>query len=71
MSTLSDALRVIELEGEMQGMRSLVKELRDYLAGALCAACGEPLGHEEEIIQADDCTIHKHCEEYHVQHLKD
>lgn len=43
--------------------RSVAKQLRDYLAGALCAACGELLGHDEEIIQnEDDETMHARCE---------
>lgn len=66
MSALSDALRVTELEGEMQAMRSAMKELRDFVAGALCVHCGEPLGHDEEIIQDDGHTMHQRCEpSYH------
>lgn len=44
MNSLSDTLRVTELEAEMQAMRSMMKELRDFVAGALCVHCGEPLG---------------------------
>ena len=62
MSYLANALRVTELEGEIHVMRLAAKELRDFLAGALCTVCGEPLGHDEEIIQDDDRTMHKHCE---------
>jgi hypothetical protein len=58
------AMENAKLESEMHEMRFAVQQLRNYLAGALCSVCGEPLGNEEEIIQNDDEeTMHKHCDE--------
>jgi len=40
--------------------------MRRFLAGALCAHCGDPLGEDEEIIQQtvdeEALTIHARCE---------
>lgn len=56
------ALEIAKLEGERHTNNALMKQLRDFLAGALCCQCGEELGHDEEIIQDDDGrTIHKTC----------
>lgn len=64
MSDLSGAFHLIQLEGEIREQRNIMLQLRQFLAGALCCVCGEPLGNEEEIISDDeDRTIHNHCEE--------
>ena len=44
-------------------MRHAAAQLRKFLATALCAHCGEPLG-DGEIVQSDDeeRTLHKACE---------
>lgn len=62
MSDLRASLAASEAESEAHGLRLMMKQLRDFLAGALCTVCGEPLGHDEEIIQDDDRTMHKRCE---------
>jgi len=60
---LKNALRVTELESEVRSLHFIMKQVRDMLAGALCCECGDPLGHDEEIVCDDeDRTIHKHCE---------
>lgn len=63
-SNLAAAMRESEAESERNALRLIAKELRDYLAGALCAACGDPLGHDEELVQDDDDrTMHKRCDD--------
>lgn len=65
--SVEDTMRRVQLEGELQDMRLRAAQLRKFLAGALCATCGEPLGEGEELTQEeveDDepKTIHKRCE---------
>jgi len=60
---LKEALRNAERDDDLRTANYQMKQLRDFLAGALCAVCGEELGHDEEIISDEqDRTIHKHCE---------
>lgn len=57
------AMQNAKLQSEVHEMRAAGHQLRSYLAGALCTVCGEPLGHEEEIVQNDEQeTMHKRCE---------
>jgi hypothetical protein len=52
----------IQAQGERQEQQMMMRQMRNYLAGALCTICGEPLGHDEEIVQDDeDRTMHKRC----------
>lgn len=65
---MGSMMRVVQLEDELSDMRLRAAQLRKFLAGALCACCGEPLGEGEELTQEaveDDepRTIHKRCEE--------
>lgn len=65
--SVEDTMRAIQLEGELQDMRLRAAQLRKFLAGALCAACGEPLGEDQELTQEpvendEPRTIHKRCE---------
>jgi len=63
MSDISTTLGDIQRESDQHELRLVMKQMRDFLAGALCCACGEPLGHDDEIISDDDeRTIHKRCE---------
>lgn len=49
-------------EAERAG-RMVERQMRKFLAGALCAECGEPLGEDREIVQDDDeRTLHKDCD---------
>ena len=53
-------LKVAETE---RAARMMERQLRKYLAGALCCECGEPLGEDREIIMDDaERTIHAECE---------
>jgi hypothetical protein len=64
MTTLEEAMRDAARDTEAHEQSYAMKQLRDYLAGALCCQCGEPLGHDEEIVSDDeDRTVHKHCED--------
>jgi hypothetical protein len=62
---IADAMRLVQLEDELRSLQ-LARQLRNFLAGALCAVCGEPLG-EGRIVQIDkdgtDCTCHAECED--------
>lgn len=60
--SLKNALRVTELEGELQQLHGAASQMREFLAGALCCGCGEPLGQTEELMNADGRTFHKKCE---------
>ena len=60
---LKMALELTQAQDEAQAMRLAAAQLRKFLAGALCAVCGDPLGTEQEIVQDDeDRTMHKGCE---------
>jgi hypothetical protein len=64
MTTLEEAMRDAARDTEAHEQSFAMKQLRDFLAGALCAQCGEKLGHDEEIISDDeDRTVHKRCED--------
>jgi hypothetical protein len=64
MTTLEEAMRDAERDSEVRESRYAMKQLRNFLAGALCCVCGEPLGHDEEIVSDDeDRTVHKRCED--------
>jgi hypothetical protein len=59
-----------KLQSDVWETRGVARQIRKFLAGALCSVCGEPLGHEEEIIQnEDEETLHKHCEDAVTSHV--
>lgn len=59
-----ETMRAMRAEADLRDNMLVMKQLRDFLAGALCAECGEGLGHDEEIISDDkDRTIHKRCDQ--------
>jgi hypothetical protein len=63
MATSTEAamleLRCEELERAGQQVE---RQLRKFLAGALCARCGEQLGEDEQIEMTDDEeTCHARC----------
>jgi hypothetical protein len=61
--SLEEQFAKIHAEQEDKEMRLVAAQLRKFLAGALCAVCGDPLGTEDEIIQDDDDrTMHARCE---------
>jgi len=62
MSDISATMRAVQAESEARAMRHAAGQLRQFLATALCAVCGEPLG-DVEIIQNDDQTktLHATC----------
>lgn len=65
--SVEETMRVVQLEGELQDMSLRAAQIRKFLAGALCAVCGEPLGESEELTQEavendEPRTIHKRCE---------
>jgi hypothetical protein len=61
--SVEDTMKRVQAEAEAQSMRHAAAQLRKFLATALCAHCGEPLG-DGEIVQSDDeeRTLHKACE---------
>lgn len=64
MPTAAEMLLQLKFEEAERAGRMVEQQLRKFLAGALCAFCGEPLGEDREIIMDDDDrTIHKDCEE--------
>ena len=63
MTDFRKAMEDIQAQDEARAMRLAAAQLRKFLAGALCAVCGDPLGTEDEIIQDDDDrTMHARCE---------
>ena len=64
MSAAEQMLRQ-EVEEANRAGRAVERQMRKFLAGALCAECGEPLGDthgDGDIVQDDDeRTLHKHC----------
>lgn len=57
------AMENAQLQSDVHETHNMARQLRKFLAGALCTVCGDPLGMEEEIIQNDEEeTMHKHCE---------
>lgn len=63
MTSFEEAFAKIQEDENRKAERFAARQLRKFLAGALCCQCGEQLGEDEEIIQDDDeCTIHKRCE---------
>lgn len=60
--SLEDTMRQIQQESEASDWRLAAAQLRKFLAGALCAHCGEPLGEGVEVVQDDDeRTMHASC----------
>lgn len=60
---IEEEFAIIRAEEQERSYRHAAQELRKFLAGALCAECGEPLGNDDEIVQDDDDrTMHKSCE---------
>lgn len=61
--SLETAMEIAKLQSDVHETRMVMLQLRKFLAGALCASCGEPLGHDEEIVQNDEEeTLHARCE---------
>ena len=64
MSAAEQMLRQ-EIEDANRAGRAVERQMRKFLAGALCAECGEPLGDtggDGDIVQDDDeRTLHKKC----------
>ena len=62
MSTSTEIMLQLKVEETERAGRMVERQLRKFLAGALCSECGEPLGEEEEIVQDDDeRTLHARC----------
>lgn len=62
-TSLEDTLEEIQAEEAQRGDRLAMRQVRKFLAGALCCECGEQLGEDEEIVQDDEeRTIHARCE---------
>lgn len=65
MSSAAEAMLRSEVEETERAARYMERQLRKFLAGALCAECGEPLGGthgDGDIVQDDDeRTLHKEC----------
>ena len=61
--SLEDTMRQIQAESEQSDYKLAAAQLRKFLAGALCAHCGEQLGEElGTIVQNDDEeTMHLKC----------
>lgn len=65
MSDAAEQMLRQEIEDANRAGRAVERQMRKFLAGALCAECGEPLGEDREIVQDDDeRTIHKECEQH-------
>lgn len=63
MSSATEEMLRMQIEGLERDARMMERQLRKFLAGALCAGCGEALGEDREIIMDDDeRTIHKECD---------
>lgn len=63
MSSAAEAMLRSQIEEAERAGRMVERQLRKFLAGALCAVCGEPLGEDREIIMDNnERTIHKECE---------
>jgi len=62
MTSVSDAMLQLRIEELERAGCMVERQLRKFLAGALCAQCGEPLGEDGEIVMDDDDrTVHKNC----------
>lgn len=62
--SIKEQFAKIQAEESARGDRLIMRQMRKFLAGALCAECGEPLGEDEEIVQDDDeRTMHAKCEQ--------
>lgn len=62
-ATAAEAMLERRCEELERAGRMAERQLRKFLAGALCAVCGEALGEDREIVMDDDeRTIHKECE---------
>jgi hypothetical protein len=62
MSIIETTMLQMKLEEAERAARMMERQLRKFLAGALCAECSEPLGEDREIVMDDDeRTIHKEC----------
>ncbi len=62
MSSASEAMLRQEVEEANRAGRMVERQMRKFLAGALCAQCGVPLGDTDQIVQDDDeRTVHTKC----------
>jgi hypothetical protein len=62
MTTAAEAMLELRCEELERAGRMVERQLRKYLAGALCAVCGEPLGEDRQIIMDDnERTLHEEC----------
>ncbi|HZS57568.1 MAG TPA: hypothetical protein VFA65_24420 [Bryobacteraceae bacterium] len=60
--TAAEAMLEARCEELERAGRMVERQLRKYLAGALCAVCGEPLGEDRQIIMDDnERTLHEEC----------
>ena len=63
MRRAGEAILKIQIEEAERAGRMVERQIRKFLAGALCAECGESLGDTDQIVQDDDeRTLHTHCE---------
>lgn len=65
--SLEETFAKIQQEDRIRELHLMLQQMRKFLAGALCAVCGDRLGEDEEIIQIDvledePATVHKRCE---------
>lgn len=61
-SSLEATMKQIQNEEATHYQNHALAVMRNLLAGALCAECGEPLGTEGEVEQDDDGrTLHEAC----------
>lgn len=61
--SLEREMELSKLQGERHEMNMKLKLARDMLASALCARCGEALGHDEELDYDGEEAFHARCEE--------
>lgn len=62
-ASLDETFETIQAEDRARELRLLARQVRKFLAGALCAGCGNPLGEDREVVMNDDGeTTHKGCE---------
>lgn len=60
--TAAEAMLELHCEELERAGHMVERQLRKFLAGALCCVCGEQLGEDREIIMVDDGTIHEDCQ---------
>ena len=62
MADLEDTMKIIQLEGDLRAALNQIGALRQHLALAMCAVCGEAIADEDMAIDEErEMLTHERC----------